>query len=94
MVRLCGLADEITRSRAIAGAEAEFFSNLLDPVTTNGSELLFQGIVGRPAKLLHGIGGAARPAAQVDAASEPLHLERALTLQTLRGSSCHRVLAC
>jgi len=29
MVRLCGLADEITRSRAIASAEAEFFSILL-----------------------------------------------------------------
>jgi hypothetical protein len=26
MVRLCGLADEITRPRAIASAEAEFFS--------------------------------------------------------------------
>jgi hypothetical protein len=29
MVRLCSLADEITRSRAIASAEAEFFGILL-----------------------------------------------------------------
>ena len=29
MARLCGLADEITRSRAIASTEAELFSILL-----------------------------------------------------------------
>jgi len=32
MVRLCGLADEINRSRAVSSAEAEFFSILLVPI--------------------------------------------------------------
>ena len=36
MVRLCSLADEITRSRAIASAGAEFFSNLLLRPTSAG----------------------------------------------------------
>jgi hypothetical protein len=72
---------------------ARFFNNLLDAVAADGPELLFEAVSKRFAELLQRIGGAAGPAAQVDATSEPVSLEGAFTLQTLGRGYCHRVLA-